>query len=68
MVSRPNNTYHQPRISDMDKKYFREIFNLEARGGHEGHRNDELRIDFDALNRIFNMVGFEPNQKQIAEF
>ena len=53
MVSRPNNSYHQPRISDMDKKYFKEIFNLEARGGHEGHRNDEKRIDFDALNRIF---------------
>ena len=66
MVSRPNNTYHQPRISTLDEKYFREIFNLEAHERHEGHRGK--RIDFEALDRIFKMVGFEPNQKQIAEF
>ena len=49
----------------MDKKYFKEIFNLEARV-HEGHR--DVRIDYDALIRIFKMVGFEPNPKQTQEF
>ena len=51
----------QPRITDMDRKYFKEIFNLEARK-YDGHAED--RIDYDALNRIFGMVGFDPNPKQ----
>ena len=59
MVSRPNNTYHQPRISELDRRYFHEIFKLEAHDRHEGHRDS--RIDFAALERIFKMVGFEPN-------
>ena len=49
----------------MDRKYFHEIFLLEARK-HEGHRDD--RIDYDALIKIFKMVGFEPNDKQTKEF
>ena len=49
----------------MDRKYFKEIFNLEARI-HEGHKDS--RIDYEALNKIFNMVGFEPNDKQTTEF
>ena len=65
MVQRNVTMSHQPRISDMDRKYFKEIFNLEARI-HEGHR--DTRIDYEALTRIFGMVGFEPNQKQTAEF
>lgn len=47
------------KISEMDKKYFREIFNLHAR--------DE-KIDYEALCRIFEMVDFKPNEKQEAEF
>ena len=27
-----------------------------------------MRIDYDALQRIFNKVGFEPNRKQTQEF
>ena len=46
MVSRSMKMTHQPRISDMDKKYFKEIFLLEARI-HEGFR--EPRIDYEAL-------------------
>ena len=49
----------------MDRKYFEEIFLLEARI-HEGHR--DKRIDYDGLIKIFNMVGFEPNDKQTKEF
>ena len=36
-------------ISVMDKKYFREIFNLQA-------KNE--KIDFEGLNKIFEMVDF----------
>ena len=64
MVSRAGQP-HQARINELDRKYFREIFYLEARI-HEGH--SDKRIDFDALNRIFKMVGFEPNKKQEGEF
>lgn len=42
------------KISEMDKKYFREIFNL--------HAKDE-KIDYPALCRIFEMVDFKPNEK-----
>ena len=49
----------------MDRRYFKEIFMLEART-YEGQGKE--RIDFDALTRIFSMVGFEPNEKQIQEF
>ena len=65
MVQRNLSTNHQPRISDMDRKYFKEIFNLEARI-FEGHH--DKRINYEALTRIFNMVGFDPNAKQTAEF
>ena len=51
----------------MDRKYFKEIFNLEARV-HEGQSDRSQRIDYDALLRIFKMVGFEPNVKQTQEF
>lgn len=47
------------KISEMDKKYFREIFNL--------HAKDE-KIDYEALCRIFEMVDFKPNEKQEQEF
>ena len=48
------------KISDMDKKYFREIFNL--------HANKEEKIDYEALCKIFEMVDFKPNEKQEVEF
>ena len=68
MVSRSTiPTTHQPRITEMDSKYFREIFLLEARI-HEGQPDRVERIDYDALLRIFKMVGFEPNVKQTQEF
>ena len=53
------------RISDLDEKYFKEIFQLngEVRDGHTGKR-----IDLQGLYRIFDMVGFEPNPKQKQEF
>eukprot|EP00351_Strombidinopsis_sp_SopsisLIS2011_P003990 CAMPEP_0116870428 /NCGR_PEP_ID=MMETSP0463-20121206/318_1 /TAXON_ID=181622 /ORGANISM="Strombidinopsis sp, Strain SopsisLIS2011" /LENGTH=55 /DNA_ID=CAMNT_0004506919 /DNA_START=26 /DNA_END=193 /DNA_ORIENTATION=- len=47
------------RITDMDKKYFREIFLLNA---------VEEKIDYEGLCKIFEMVGFEPNEKQTLEF
>jgi len=65
MVSGGGARNTQPRISDMDRKYFKEIFNLEARM-YDGHR--DKRIDYEALIRIFKMVGFDPNPKQQQEF
>lgn len=50
-MSRPTKS----KISEMDKKYFREIFAL--------HAKDE-KIDYEALCRIFEMVDFKPNEKQ----
>ena len=47
------------KISEMDKKYFREIFSL--------HSKDD-KIDYDGLCKIFEMVDFKPNEKQEAEF
>ena len=47
------------KISEMDKKYFREIFNLNAK--------DE-KIDYEGLEAIFTMVDFKPNEKQKEEF
>ncbi len=46
-------------IKDMDKKYFREIFNL--------HAVDE-KINYEGLCKIFEMVDFKPNEKQEQEF
>ena len=54
---RSNNSYHQPRISDTDRIYFRKIFDLESKD-----RRGES-INFAGLKRIFEMVGFEPNSK-----
>lgn len=57
------------RISDMDKKYFREIFNLNAiddQGNQTGENRDKL--NHEGLKKIFEMVGFQPNEKQSAEF
>ena len=48
------------RISDMDKKYFREIFEM--------NENAEKKIDSKRLFKIFEVVGFEPNEKQKKEF
>jgi len=47
------------KISEMDKRYFREIFNLQA---------TDDRISYDGLCKIFEMVDFKPNEKQEAEF
>ena len=60
---------NKARISDMDKKYFREIFQLNAiddEGNDEGPNRDKLNLT--GLNKIFEMVGFEPNEKQKQEF
>ena len=57
------------RISDMDKKYFREIFNLNAiddNGNTTGPERNKL--NYEGLMKIFEMVGFEPNEKQKLEF
>ena len=43
----------------MDQKYFREIFNL--------HAQNE-KINFQQLQKIFEMVDFKPNDKQNEEF
>eukprot|EP00347_Sterkiella_histriomuscorum_P015154 403358114 len=48
------------KISELDKKYFREIFLL--------HANKDEKIDYEALCRIFEMVDFKPNEKQEVEF
>ena len=48
------------RISDRDYEYFKEIFQLNAEN-RDG--SVEKRIDLNGLNRIFDMVGFEPNPK-----
>lgn len=48
------------KISELDKKYFREIFLL--------HANRDEKIDYTALCRIFEMVDFKPNEKQEIEF
>ena len=48
------------RISDQDKRYFREIFNL--------NQNADQKIDQKGLDDIFKMVGFTPNEKQQQEF
>ena len=47
------------KISEMDKKYFREIFSL--------HSKDD-KIDEEGLYKIFEMVDFKPNEKQDQEF
>ena len=41
-------------IKDMDRTYFREIFNL--------HAVDE-KINYEGLCKIFAMVDFKPNEK-----
>ena len=56
MASKSNKT----RISDQDKRYFREIFNL--------NQNADQKIDQKGLDDIFKMVGFTPNEKQQQEF
>ena len=48
------------KISVMDQKYFREIFQLEA--------DKDEKIDYAALCRIFEKVDFKPNEKQEQEF
>ena len=48
------------KISEMDKKYFREIFLL--------HANKDEKIDYEGLCKIFEMVDFKPNEKQELEF
>lgn len=65
MVNRGSKT----RIHEMDRKYFREIFALNSiddEGNTEGPNRDKL--NYEGLNKIFEMVGFEPNDKQKQEF
>ena len=53
----------------MDKKYFREIFGLNSideAGNTTGEGRDKLNRE--GLDKIFEMVGFEPNEKQKQEF
>ena len=50
MTSRGGKT----KISEMDKKYFREIFLL--------HAKDD-KITYQGLQDIFEMVDFKPNDK-----
>lgn len=52
-------------ITDAEKKYFMDIFNLNARSTTEG---GVRRLDFDGLAKVFDMVGFEPDEKQMKEF
>ena len=52
----------------MDKKYFREIFGLNSideAGNTTGEGRDKLNRE--GLDKIFEMVGFEPNEKQKQE-
>ena len=48
------------RITETDRRYFREIFTL--------NQNADGKIDAKGLDEIFKMVGFNPNEKQKAEF
>ena len=50
-------------ISEQDKKYFTDIFNLNAIKSADGQDLAVRRIDKGGLADIFNMVGFEPNEK-----
>ena len=54
-----------PRMSDMDRKNWREIFNLESRI-HEGHY--EKRITMEAMQHMFMLVCYEPPAKLLREF
>ena len=47
------------KINDQDRKYFREIFKLHAKDDN---------IDYEGLQKIFEMVDFKPNDKQEEEF
>ena len=47
--------------------YFKSIFDLEARS-YEGYKANETRIDFPAFSRIFKMIGYEPNARQLQEY
>lgn len=44
----------------MDRRYFREIFNL--------HASADEKINYEGLCKIFEMVDFKPNEKQEIEF
>ena len=51
----------------MDEKCFREVFKLEAHYiQHEGYVDH--RIDMNGLQNVFTMIGFQPNEKQMALF
>ena len=54
-----------PLITDMDHMYFTEIFHLES-SIHEGHK--DLRIDYDAMLRIFHLVNYEAPPRLLREF
>ena len=49
------------KISTMEQKYFREIFDL-----HASKNNGKLT--YELLQELFEMVAFKPNEKQNEEF
>ena len=60
MDSKPAAAKRTTKINALDKKYFREIFNL--------HAGKDQKIDYEKLQQIFIMVDFKPNEKQDEEF
>ena len=52
-------------FNDTDKKYFLDIFNLNAK---KDGTSQIRKLDFTGLENLFNMVGFEPEPKQKKEF
>ena len=53
---------NEPRLNERDERNLKEIFKLEA------NRTESKRVDFDGLLRVFNIAGFEPNQRQVSVF
>ena len=51
-------------ISAAEKKYFRELFNLNIMKNPDGTEMQLKRLNREGLYQIFTMIGFEPNEKQ----
>ena len=60
MAQRNSNPIHEPRLNERDTFNLKEIFKLE--------QDEDRKVDYDALMRIFAIAGFEPNARQIAVF
>ena len=65
MAKTPSRFPQQKLINEVDKKYFLDIFNLNAR---VDPISNQKKINFEGLIKLFEMVGFQPNEKQKAEF